>query len=136
PRPSFAAPPTSQFSTVPNEAALNEEYVEPPSAPTGLAGWVDRNKALAISLAAGIVGVIMVVIWASWPQKPKNGNTAQANPPTTPEVTHPAPTVNTNTTKVAATTAPATIPQVTHVPVVAPPPVDNGYDPRMDKAQR
>ncbi len=73
--------------------ALGDDNFSPSAAsepyPAGAVGWARRNKALAISLAAGLGGVVLLAIWslATSGQKPPNQiNETTPNQAVTPVV--------------------------------------------------
>ncbi|HLX61793.1 MAG TPA: PA14 domain-containing protein [Planctomycetota bacterium] len=111
------------------ESDYQEEYVEPAPPPSsGLGAWAKRNTALAISLVAGLVGVLLIVLWSVFSGPPKN-NTAVAPPPN--QLPSPA-SVKTTTDKKNTVATVTTKP----TPAVVAPPVAVDDDPRTDKAMR
>ena len=111
------------------ESGYQDEYVAPPPPNSPLGAWAKRNTALVISLVAGLVGVLLVVLWSVFSGPAKN-NTAVSPPPNTNAL--PPPVVTTTDKKNTVATVTNTKP----APPIVVPPVAVDYDPRTDKAVR
>jgi hypothetical protein len=94
-------------------------------------GWIENNKAMAISLGAGAVGIVIVVLWTmnSGPSRRNRTRDTSDNTQVAVSTADNKPDTTTKSTTSVKTPMPPVAPPI-------PPPVPLPFDARMDKAQR